>query len=118
MTGTAANCSLIRSPRRYGRAASAAHPEGFVERDLWNVRVDQSALAPENLTTFAHFSVSSAICFAKSAGDPPSTVSPRSAIRALISRSASTALISLLSLSMISAGEFLGAPMPYQLLAS
>ena len=81
---------------------------------MWLCSMIQSARAPENLTTFPHFSVSSAIRFPKSTGDPPSTVSPRSVIRALISRSASTALIALLSLSMISAGEFLGAPMPYQ----
>src|SRR5215468_3777062 len=30
----------------------------FAERTLWNVRLHQSALAPENLTTLAHFSTS------------------------------------------------------------
>ena len=44
----------------------------------------QSTFMFANLTTLAHLSVSAAICFAASAGDPPSTVSPRSAIRALI----------------------------------
>ena len=41
---------------------------------------------------------------------------PRSASRAFILGSARAALISLLSLSMISAGVFLGAPTPYQVL--
>jgi hypothetical protein len=57
----------------------------FAELDLRSTgrsSPDQSTFAPENLTTLAHFSVSSAIGFAKSAGDPPSNVSPRSAIRA------------------------------------
>ena len=40
-------------------------------------------MAPENLTTLAHFSVSSAISLLKSAGEPASTVPPRSASFAL-----------------------------------
>ena len=68
--------------------------------------------------TLPHFSVSSAMSFPKSAGEPPSTVPPKSASRALIFGSARAALISLLSLSTISAGVFPGAPMPYQALAS
>src|SRR5262249_11854406 len=62
---------------------------------LWNVRLDQSALAPENLTTFA-----------------------RSASRACILGSARPALISLLSLSTTSVGVFFGAPIPVQKVAS
>ena len=38
----------------------------FAEWDLWNVRLHQSALAPENLTTLPHFSVSSAMNFPNS----------------------------------------------------
>jgi hypothetical protein len=53
--------------------------------------------------------------FPKSAGEPTSGVPPKSANLAFILRSA---LISLLSLSMISADVFLGMPTPYQLLAS
>src|SRR5262249_44092491 len=60
----------------------------FAERDLWNVRLHQSALAPENLTTLPHFSVSSAISFPKSVGDPANPVPPSSASRAFISASA------------------------------
>ncbi len=55
---------------------------------------------------------------AKSAGEPGNAVPPMSANRALIFGSASPALISLLSRSIISAGVFLGAPMPYHELAS
>ena len=62
--------------------------------------------------TLPHFSVSSAMSLPKSAGEPASTVPPRSASRALILGSARPALISLLSLSTISAGVFLGAPTP------
>jgi hypothetical protein len=50
--------------------------------------------------------------------EPGSTVPPKSASRAFILGSARPALISLLSLSTISAGVFLGAPTPHQLLAS
>src|SRR5215210_4978245 len=50
--------------------------------------------------------------FLKSAGEPASTVPPMSATRALILGSARPSLISWLSLSMISAGVFLGAPTP------
>src|SRR5262249_53420634 len=79
---------------------------------------DHSGLMPADLITLAHFSVSSAISLLKSAGEPASPVPPRSASRALMLGSARPALISLLSLSTISAGVFLGAPIPYQTLAS
>ena len=74
---------------------------------------DHSGLMLAARITLAHFSVSSAMSLPKSAGEPASTVPPRSASRALILGSARPALISLLSLSMISAGVFLGAPTPY-----
>ena len=70
-----------------------------------------------NLTTLPHFSVSSAMSLPKSVGDPGSTVPPNSS-RALILGSVTPALISLLSLSTISAGVFLGAPTPQTALAS
>ena len=72
--------------------------------DAWSRSRGYSGLAPENLTTLAHLSVSSAMNFPKSAGEPGNTVVPRSASRAFILGSASAALISLLSLSTISAG--------------
>src|SRR5262245_44194586 len=68
--------------------------------------------------TFAHFSLSSTTSFPKSAGEPRTTVPPRSASRASTLGSASAALISLLSLSTISAGVFLGAKRPNHPLAS
>src|SRR5262249_60425898 len=95
-------------------------PPPFAERDLWNIRAfpPQSALMPVNLTTLPHFSVSSAISLPNSAGEPASTVPPRSASRVFILGSARPALISLLSFSTISAGVAFGAPTPYHVLAS
>jgi hypothetical protein len=56
---------------------------------------DYSAFAPENLTTFAHFSVSSAMSLPNSAGESAITAPPRSsASRALIVGLARPALIS------------------------
>src|SRR4029434_527944 len=44
-------------------------------RRVWNVRErDHSGLAPANLTTLAHFSVSSAISLPKSAGESATAV--------------------------------------------
>src|SRR6267154_1503720 len=73
---------------------------------------------PEDLTTLPHFSVSSAMKRPNSAGDLERTVAPKSASRAFILGSTRPRLISLLSLSTISDGVLLGAPMPYQMLAS
>src|SRR5437660_2075392 len=75
---------------------------------------DYSALMPADLITLPHFSVSSAMSLPKSAGENASTSPPRSATRAFIVGSARPALISLLSLSTISAGVAFGAPMPAQ----
>src|SRR5262249_17768790 len=74
----------------------------------------QSGLMLAARITLPHFSVSSAMSLAKSAGEPASVVLPNSASRALILGSARPALISLLSLSTTSVGVFLGAPMPAQ----
>src|SRR5262249_15386537 len=78
----------------------------------------QSALMPTNFTTLPHFSVSSATNVPNSAGVMDVGMLPTSANRPFNLGSARAALISLLSLSMISAGVFLGAPRPDQLLAS
>src|SRR4029450_7783943 len=59
---------------------------------------DQSGLAPENFTTLPHFSVSSAMSFPKSAGEPGSSEAPSSANRACDLRSARIAFIALLIL--------------------
>src|SRR5215471_14345713 len=77
-----------------------------------------SALILAARITLPHFSVSSAMSLPKSSGVPPSAVAPSSANRAFILGSARSALISLLSLSTIAAGVFLGAPMPKLTLAS
>ena len=100
-----------RLARMLLRLTAASAPTGTVAITLRH----QSALAPENLTTLPHFSVSSAISLPKSAGEPASTVPPRSASRAFMLRSARPALISLLSLSTISTDVFFGAPIPTQL---
>src|SRR5262249_49582920 len=103
------------------RAGSAVRREGFAERALRNIGrglPDQSALTPANFTTLPNFSISSAMNLPKSAGEPGSAVAPHSASRAFILGSARAALISVLSLSTISAGVLRGAPMPVQKLNS
>src|ERR1700726_1767845 len=81
-------------------------------------RPPHSTCAPANLTTFSHFSVSAAIIAPKASGVEISGSPPSSVRRFFISGSASTALTSLLSFSMISGGVFFGAPMPNSALAS
>src|SRR5262249_17597236 len=80
-------------------------------------RTHHSAFTPENLTTLAHFAVSSTMSLAKSAGEPASVMPPRSASRAFKLGSARQASISVLSLLTISVGVFLGAPTRNQALA-
>src|SRR4051795_8522363 len=98
------------------------HTDGhqpFAERALRNVRLaGHSGLMPANLTTLAHFSVSSAMNLPKSAAGSASTVPPNPARRALSLGSARAASISLLSFSTISVGVPLGAPRPSHALAS
>src|SRR5437588_118044 len=93
---------------------------GLVQRNLWNVRGKRchSGLILFARITFAHFSVSSAINFPNSAGEPATAELPRSASRALILGSARPVLISLFNLSTIAAGVFLVTPTPNQVLAS
>src|ERR1043166_7788554 len=90
------------------------------ETRFWKPTTDRthSALMFAARITLAHFSVSSAMSLPKSPGDPGSTVLPRSANRALILGSARPPFVSFFGLSMISAGVFLGAPMPSHTLAS
>src|SRR5262245_19713949 len=77
-----------------------------------------SALMPANLTTLRHLSISSAINFPKSAGEPANIAAPRSVRRFFMLESTRAALISLLSFSTISVGVALGTAIPYQPLAS
>src|SRR5580658_7895018 len=90
----------------------------FAQRHLWNVGFVHSGLMFASLSTFAHFSVSSAMKLPKSAAEITNAEEPRSASRALSLGSASPALISLLSVSTISAGVFLGDPRQNNALAS
>src|SRR3979490_2101410 len=73
---------------------------------------DQSTFAPENLTTFAHFSVSWIMNLLNSSGVPGDAVTARSAYRALMPGLASPALIASFSFSMMSDGVPFGAPIP------
>ena len=77
-----------------------------------------SAFIFANWITSAHFLVSSAMSLLKSPGDSANGVLPKSARCAFIFGSASPALISLLSVLMISTGVFFGAAMPLQPSAS
>src|SRR5215510_2095204 len=80
---------------------------------LWNVhQAIYSGLMFANLTTLAHFSVSSDMNLPNSAGEPARTVRPTSAIFPFITGSLSAAFTSRLSLSIISAGAPLGAQTP------
>src|SRR5580704_4371655 len=78
----------------------------------------QSGLMLANLITLAHFSVSAVMNFWHSAGVIGMGMMPRSANRALSLGSARTALTSLLSIAVISAGVPFGAPSPCQVRAS
>ena len=79
---------------------------------------DYSAVIFANLITLAHFSVSSAIRFPNSAGVIDSGSTPKLIKRAFVAGFNTMALISLLSFSMIAEGVPLGAPMPFQPVAS
>src|SRR5262245_27531266 len=87
---------------------------------LHATRVDQpySSLMLAARITLPHFSVSSPMNLPNSFDEVGNAVAPSSAIRALILGSPSAALISVLSLSMISGGVSFGAPRPPQALAS
>src|SRR5262245_65528081 len=104
-------CRSRAADERDELASPHSPPRRFADR-YGNVRLHQSALAPENLITLAHFSVSLDMNLAKSEDKPRNTAAPRSANRAFNLGSTRPALISLLSLSTISAGLSLGAAMP------
>src|SRR6516225_5109584 len=96
--------AAIRGTKRYGI--------------FWPDRAGHSGLILAVRMTLAHFSVSSAMSFPKLAGVIVMGTLPRSASRAFIPGSVRAALISLLSLSTISVGVFLGAPRPVSKVAS
>src|SRR5215831_12893302 len=93
----------IRGTKHYGRFAGIAGSIRFDARELHHLAPLFGLLGDE---------------LPKSAGEPGSAVAPHSASRAFILGSARAALISVLSLSTISAGVVRGAPMPVQKLNS
>src|SRR5215471_19208570 len=110
-----------RACQSYAFSHSITSSPLFAERNIMEDLPglpDQSALTPANFTTLADFSVSSTRSLPKSADEPGRAVAPNSANRAFILGSARAALISLLSLSTISAGVLFGAPTPVQKLDS
>src|ERR1700719_3386062 len=122
---TAGKChkAPLRKPSAARQARcrkDAARSDGgqYSKTDRARYPRDQSALAPENFTTFAHFCVSSEMKVPNSADEPVSIMPPSSVSLVFSLGSARPALISLLSLSMTSVGVFFGAPTPYQVLAS
>src|SRR5262245_21501897 len=88
------------------------------EYGRWWASRHHSGLMLAARITLPHFSVSSAMNLPKSAGVIGIGVPPKSSSRAFIFGSARAALVSLLSFSTMSAGVFLGAQMPYQIVAS
>src|SRR5262245_37850216 len=112
------NLMVLEHDRLYLKHVGAAHSARSPSQPNPGGCRSYSGLMPANLITLANFSVEPETSFPKAAGEPASTEPPSSAIRALIFGSARPTLISLLSLSMISAGVFLGAPTPCQPLAS
>src|SRR4029077_1985031 len=106
---------LATEERTFGIGTSVPKAVIFAERNVMEYWPDDhSGLMLAARITLAHFSVSSAISFSKSAGESASAAPRRAASRALILGSARPALISLLSLSTISGGVAFGAPTPYQ----
>src|SRR5262245_27500460 len=79
---------------------------------------DHSGLMLAARITLAHLLVASAMSFAKSADVNSVGSRPKPTRRAFILGPVTTALISLLSFSIISAEVPLGAPTPYHVLAS
>src|SRR5205085_4402730 len=77
-----------------------------------------SGLAPENLTTLAHFSVSSVINLPNSAGVVGIGPPPSSARRVLSRLSASAEFNALFSVSTMTGEMPFGATIPYQTTAS
>src|SRR4029077_18356691 len=106
--------SLQQNRSSFDQVVHAGEHQPFTNGKLWNVgaRGFYSGLMLAALITLPHFSVSSAMNLARSAGAIVIGTEPSSAIRALIAGSARPALICLLSLSIISGDVFLGAPMP------
>src|SRR5262249_49267652 len=109
--------SRARNPSLNHLIGAGEHPT-FAERDVTSRGIAYIGLMLAATITLLHFLISSEMSLPKSAGEPPSTVPPRLASRALNFGSAMLILTSLFSLSMSSAVVLFGAPMPYHALAS
>ena len=82
-------------------------------------RDDYSTLAPENSTTFFHFSVSDAMILPNPPGVPPiGDAAELGEPRLDLGDRRAPSLIALLSIAMTSGGVLAGTPMPNQALAS
>src|SRR5262249_18102891 len=104
-------------PAGYGTGARSALP--LVPRaHRWASSRRRVRLRARELDYFGPLLVSAAMRFPYSLDDSASTSPPSSAKRALIVGSARAALISRLSVSMISARVFFGAPIPARALVS
>ena len=91
----------VNDPNRSSsRSVFAIGRQGIFRQD----RAHHSAFMPADLIAFAHFSVSSAVSSPKSLGDPQSPFRPGRLAVPFILETVRAALISRLSLSMISAG--------------
>src|SRR5215475_13536332 len=91
---------------------------GQDSRRLWRLLQRHSGLMPAPLITLAHFTVWAITKALASAGVNTIGIAPTSANRARIVGSASAALISRLSRSMISRGVPVGVPTPENVLTS
>ena len=87
-------------------------PKGFIEG--LSRQLDYSTLIFANLLTLPHFSVSSAMNFPNAPGAIGVGSTPTARRWAFKFGSATPAMISVLSLSMIAAGVPVGTQMPYQ----
>src|SRR5262249_10128003 len=102
-----------------GQSADARLPHRDVsDESMAGMLLPESALSPETFAPLAPFPMSLAVNLPKSPGEPVNASTPMSASRVFILGSATPALISLLSLSTISFGVFLGAATPDQPLDS
>src|SRR5258708_39125439 len=119
---TAVSCHNKRHRPAIGHLVGAAGHPHSPKRALWNIEPRASraysTLMLAARITLPHFSASSSINLPKSEAESASTLPPEFTSCAFILGSARPGLISLLSLSMISAGVFFGAPMPCHALAS